>query len=156
MSSFNLASNNAQGSPVYVTIALGGAGCPTSGGTDQNSGTYLVSDLGIPVTSSDTLPTPAKVHFVLSGTGNIPTYSGQSGCTIQITQNGVNDNKKMETMAPTATSTDLYFVGYAAGEPAPQYPTDKDQCKQGGWQTFTQPTFKNQGDCVSFVVSHKH
>ena len=21
----------------------------------------------------------------------------------------------------------------------------------GGWQTFTNPTFKNQGDCVAFV-----
>ena len=30
-------------------------------------------------------------------------------------------------------------------------PTDKDQCKQGGWQTFG--IFKNQGDCVSFVAT---
>src|SRR5205814_1576421 len=28
-------------------------------------------------------------------------------------------------------------------------PTNKDQCKNGGWQTFTSPrTFKNQGDCI--------
>ncbi len=30
-------------------------------------------------------------------------------------------------------------------------PVDKDQCKKGGWKTFTNPSFKNQGDCVSFV-----
>lgn len=30
-------------------------------------------------------------------------------------------------------------------------PTNKDQCKQGGWRTF--PQFKNQGGCVSFVAS---
>ncbi len=30
-------------------------------------------------------------------------------------------------------------------------PTDKEQCKKGGWENFTNPTFKNQGDCVSFV-----
>ncbi len=30
-------------------------------------------------------------------------------------------------------------------------PTTKDQCKDGGWQNF--PQFKNQGDCVSSVVS---
>jgi hypothetical protein len=31
-------------------------------------------------------------------------------------------------------------------------PTNKDQCKDGGWKTFTIPRkFKNQGDCVSFV-----
>jgi hypothetical protein len=27
-----------------------------------------------------------------------------------------------------------------------------DMCKKGGWETF-QPLFKNQGDCVSFVVT---
>lgn len=32
-------------------------------------------------------------------------------------------------------------------------PTSKDQCKNGGWQTFTNPTFKNQGDCVSYVAT---
>jgi hypothetical protein len=30
-------------------------------------------------------------------------------------------------------------------------PTDQDQCKHGGWQTFG--IFKNQGDCVSFVAT---
>jgi hypothetical protein len=30
-------------------------------------------------------------------------------------------------------------------------PTSKDQCKNGGWQTFG--VFKNQGDCVSFVAT---
>jgi streptogramin lyase len=30
-------------------------------------------------------------------------------------------------------------------------PTNKDQCKNGGWQTFNSPTFTNQGDCVSHV-----
>jgi hypothetical protein len=33
-------------------------------------------------------------------------------------------------------------------------PTSKDQCKKGGWQSFNNPTFKNQGECVSFVASH--
>jgi len=30
-------------------------------------------------------------------------------------------------------------------------PTDKNQCKNGGWKTFTQPSFKNQGICVSYT-----
>lgn len=33
-------------------------------------------------------------------------------------------------------------------------PTSKEQCKDGGWQSFNDPSFKNQGDCVSYVVSH--
>ncbi len=32
-------------------------------------------------------------------------------------------------------------------------PTNKDECKKGGWMTFNNPAFKNQGDCVSFVAT---
>jgi hypothetical protein len=33
--------------------------------------------------------------------------------------------------------------------------TSKDQCKNGGWATSTQPVFRNQGDCVSSFASAK-
>jgi 5'-nucleotidase len=32
-------------------------------------------------------------------------------------------------------------------------PTDQAQCRQGGWQTFSEMNFRNQGQCVSFVAS---
>jgi hypothetical protein len=32
-------------------------------------------------------------------------------------------------------------------------PTSKDQCKDGGWKSFNNPSFANQGGCVSFVVN---
>ncbi len=37
---------------------------------------------------------------------------------------------------------------------AANVPTNKDQCKKGGWQTRTRAdgsTFKNQGDCIQYV-----
>jgi hypothetical protein len=35
-------------------------------------------------------------------------------------------------------------------------PTNKEQCENGGWMTFTMPrTFKNQGDCIRFVNTGK-
>jgi hypothetical protein len=35
-------------------------------------------------------------------------------------------------------------------------PTNKDQCKNGGWQNFSFPyTFKNQGDCIQLVNTGK-
>jgi hypothetical protein len=34
-------------------------------------------------------------------------------------------------------------------------PTSKDECKNGGWTNFQDPSFKNQGQCVSYVVSHR-
>lgn len=33
-------------------------------------------------------------------------------------------------------------------------PANKEECKNGGWQTFNNPSFKNQGDCVSYVQSN--
>jgi hypothetical protein len=32
-------------------------------------------------------------------------------------------------------------------------PTSVEECKKGGWEQFNNPTFKNQGDCVSYVVT---
>ncbi len=37
--------------------------------------------------------------------------------------------------------------------PAPG-PTAKSQCKHGGWKSFTNPTFKNQGQCVAWFNHH--
>jgi hypothetical protein len=33
--------------------------------------------------------------------------------------------------------------------------TSKEQCKNGGWATSTQPVYKNQGDCVSSFAGKK-
>jgi hypothetical protein len=30
--------------------------------------------------------------------------------------------------------------------------SSKDDCMKGGWRKFTNPKFKNQGDCVSYVA----
>ena len=30
----------------------------------------------------------------------------------------------------------------------------QDACKRGGWKNFNNPVFKNQGECVRFVVSN--
>ncbi len=35
-------------------------------------------------------------------------------------------------------------------------PTMKSQCKEGGWKSFTNPVFKNQGQCVSFAAHLTH
>lgn len=34
-------------------------------------------------------------------------------------------------------------------------PTALAQCKDGNWQTFTNPSFKNQGQCIVYVLMHK-
>jgi len=32
-------------------------------------------------------------------------------------------------------------------------PKSTEQCEGGGWRVFDNPTFRNQGECVSFVAS---
>ena len=34
-------------------------------------------------------------------------------------------------------------------------PATKDECKQGGWAAFNNPSFRNQGQCVSSVATQK-
>ena len=48
-----------------------------------------------------------------------------------------------------ANITDITVNGV---EQAPT-PLTKEQCKDGGWQNFVTPSFKNQGDCVSFFAT---
>ena len=43
-------------------------------------------------------------------------------------------------------STDLPFKTYVL-----QAPTSKQQCKKGGWKQFSNPSFRNQGQCVKYV-----
>jgi hypothetical protein len=38
--------------------------------------------------------------------------------------------------------------------PAPVVPTSKDACKHGGWRSFDHPSFRNQGQCVSWFNHH--
>jgi hypothetical protein len=36
---------------------------------------------------------------------------------------------------------------------APTGPVTTSDCKHGGWQRYTNPSFKNEGDCVSYVAT---
>jgi hypothetical protein len=43
--------------------------------------------------------------------------------------------------------------GTVVGGPA--QPATADDCKNGGWMNFSSPAFRNQGQCVSWVVSNR-
>jgi hypothetical protein len=51
---------------------------------------------------------------------------------------------------------DLKNITFNGVTQVPAVPTTKNACKKGGWKTFTSPKFKNQGQCISYVVSHGH
>lgn len=51
-------------------------------------------------------------------------------------------------------NSDVY--DFELDEPLVGPPTNKNECKNGGWMTFDNPTFKNQGQCVSYVQSNEN
>ncbi len=73
----------------------------------------------------------------------VGTYSD---CTLKVVDSAGNMSQPLQvstfTVTPVIQPSDA--------------PTDKDQCKVNGWRTFVNPSFKNQGDCVSFVEKRKH
>ena len=50
---------------------------------------------------------------------------------------------------------DPVLVGLALADAAPTQPESKDECKRGGWREFTDPEFRNQGQCVAWVVTQR-
>ena len=67
---------------------------------------------------------------------------------------GFNGNVDAFTIGVNGDNTTYDFEAAAPPPPLVGPPTNKDQCKNGGWQTFNNPSFRNQGDCVSFVQSN--
>ncbi|SRR6266550_3124932 len=61
--------------------------------------------------------------------------------------------KATRAFAATTVAVAAGLLVAAAPVGATGVPTTKEQCMNGGWQQFG---FKNQGQCVSFVVSHQH
>jgi hypothetical protein len=87
-----------------------------------------------------TSPFPVVIHFtVTSGTGALAGVTGE--IVLTGTSQGPGTVGDVFTMTGTLTTP-------------PPVPTDKDQCKDGGWQNLADDQgepFPNQGQCVAFV-----
>ena len=53
------------------------------------------------------------------------------------------------------TARNVRVEDSSAASPATNRPRNADDCKDRGWQNYSNPSFKNQGDCVSYVNSRK-
>ena len=84
-------------------------------------------------------------HIVYTGTN--------AGYTVDVTGTIASGGTSMSGTWGNASQSGTWTGVGAATAVLIGPPTDKDQCKKDGWKIFNNPTFKNQGDCVSFVAS---
>lgn len=64
---------------------------------------------------------------------------------------GVNQGSGNGGLVTAVDALTVNAVTYDFEPAISPVPGDKNQCKNGGWQIFNVPAFKNQGDCVSYV-----
>jgi hypothetical protein len=120
--------------PPTGTAVVGHQYCVTAteaGGQAPGTFEFSVTTANGDVIASGAVPQDANGQAQFCFTS---TTAGTFTITATARASGVGDR-------PSGTAS-VTFVGV---------PTDKDQCKNGGWQNFG--IFKNQGDCVSFFTA---
>jgi hypothetical protein len=108
------------------------------------AGPYNSLNVGIPTGQTASVGTDDSADAVFFGSSFAGFYAdGGAG--------GVGTFRQDTGWAPNGTVA----FQITASAPLVGPPTNKDQCKDGGWKTFNNPAFKNQGQCVSYVEDHK-
>ena len=115
------------------TIYGPGGAVLVKGTTTASSGSWCQSLSGAP-TFLDA--TPAYQATIFTASGN---YSDQGSSTLDVFTDSA------ETLIDEVFTSSLT-------QPVLISPTSKAQCMNGGWKSFG-TSFKNQGDCVSFVAT---
>jgi hypothetical protein len=98
----------------------------------------------VPVVNGDGTATYTFTAATLAANGQqVPTPTGT-----------INSAEVLIDIQGTADLTNITVNGVAEVPAVAVVPTSKAQCKKGGWKTFTDPKFKNQGQCVAYVNHH--
>ena len=99
---------------------------------------------------------PTLLDLFFNGSTPWGTYTGSHTYQYQTLGDGTQAAFKIyDVHYPNNTgnlSVDIYSCTPNVVTSTP--PTNKDQCKNDGWKTFSSPEFKNQGQCVSYVQTN--
>jgi hypothetical protein len=165
------------GSPSAATVTITDNDLPTVTieATDDTAAEAGAATGTFTITRSGDLTAALTVNYTISGSaGNGTDYASLSGSVVVAAGSGsatvviapVDDaiDEANETVILTLASGSGYVIGASNADtvtiadndgagipPTGARPADKDQCKNGGWQTFG--VFKNQGDCVSWIAT---
>ena len=108
---------------------------------------FLTSNSGTPCAGAVATPTPTPTA---TPTATIsPTVTPTATPTATISPTVTPTATPTATITPTVTPT---------ATPTPNVPTNKAQCKKGGWRNLQRAdgtSFKNQGDCIQYVNTGK-
>jgi hypothetical protein len=98
--------------------------------------------------SDNCVSTPNSDQADLDGDGE------GDACDADDDNDGVNDGADNCATTPNPDQSDNDNDGIGTACDSTELPTSKDDCKNGGWQAFNgTATFRNQGDCVSYVAT---
>ena len=134
--------------------AVGGLSCPARGIDFTPNGAFGYVACSGNVAVIDTA-TNELVTTVPAGSFPIAVAINPAGTFAYVVNRFSNDVSVINTSTNTVVATipvGTNPLSIAFGVRT-QGPTNKDQCKNSGWQTFTNPSFKNQGQCIK-VVNH--
>jgi uncharacterized membrane protein len=135
--------------PVYQT-SQGTVALNTWQHWDALHGLWWSDSMGGPpplFTLSSYLATHPDASIVNVGGGGVILAAGCGGTA----WTSFDGNADKLTIGVSGSDTTYDFEA-AAATTGP--PTSKSQCKNGGWRNFTNPSFKNQGQCVAYVNHH--
>jgi len=106
------------------------------------AGPYNSLNVGVPTSGTASVGTDDNVDNVFANS-SWPGFYADGGTA------GVGIFRQDTGWAPNGTVA----IKITASAATVASPTSKNQCLKSGWATFNDPSFKNQGDCVSFVAT---
>ncbi|MBT8227621.1 MAG: protein kinase [Dactylosporangium sp.] len=131
--------------PLTAALAVGVAGSPTGGDVHPPADRHPTTAPAVSGHPSSDEQQPSERHQQPEGSATadpekVPPAVGPAA----------GPAADPAGTADPATST-ADSGGGAAETTTANTPSTADECKNDGWKLFTDPSFKNQGDCVSYV-----
>lgn len=127
--------------------------------------TLLQTNTGTAKVALDITGTQISSPFDVKGTFDYATDGywtnvresefGQTATATRVVATVTLANGKIVTAENTILTGDASILFTTPPVVTPTTPTTKAQCKNNGWKSFNAPSYKNQGQCVAFVVSNK-